>query len=109
MLLLIFLPDLSKSIPRPWDTLRSEMVRLGEDSIAQPLASRTEFWFFKESDAVPYIGELIEWLLVTEPFAKYPRLLIDKNGEFDGSKAGIPSLVFVFLGSNIEVKLMDVE
>lgn len=100
----IFLPNLVKTDSRPLELLRSELVRIGEDSIAQ--TARTEFWIFRESDGAWYAEELIKWLVGAEPFAGQPKLLLDGNGAFDGSKAGTPTMAFVFLGSLQDVILI---
>lgn len=87
--------------------LHSEIVRIYENLVQQTSNSRSEFWFFQESDIASYAEELSERLIVSKPIAKYPILLFDENCGLEGSMAGIPTLVFVFLGSSGEVVLED--
>lgn len=105
-LILTLLPNLAKTESRPLELLRSELVRIGDDSIAQ--TARSDLWIFRESDGASYAEALIEWLVGAEPYAGQPKLLLDENGPFDGSKAGTPTLAFVFLGSRQKVMLIVV-
>lgn len=91
------------NFPESLEVLQSELVRICEDLVQQTSNSRTEFWFVKESDVASYAKDLSENLILSEPLAKYPKLLFDENGGFDASTTGVPALVIVFLGSSGQV------
>lgn len=101
------LQSVGANLPESLEVLHMDLVRICEDLVQQTGTSRVEFWFFKESDIASYAEELSERLIVSEPIAKYPKLLFDENCGFDDSRAGIPTLVFVFLGSSGQVIWKD--
>lgn len=98
-----FQQPLKANLPESLQVLQSELVRICDDLVQQTSTSRIEFWFFRESDVAWYAEELSENLIVSEPFVRYPKLLLDESGGFDGSEAGVPTLAFVFLGSSGQV------
>lgn len=84
--------------PRSLEVLPSELVRVGED-LLQQTDTRPDFWFLKESVVAPSVEDVHEQLLLTEPFASHPKLMINEKGSFRGSNPGIPKAALVFLGS----------
>lgn len=92
-------------LPKPLEVLKSTLVRICEDLLRETSTSRTEFWFIKETDVALYAEDLLDDLIVSDPIEKYPKFLLDENGEFVASKHGIPTLAVVFLGSNGYVSL----
>lgn len=104
---LFFGYSVKSNLPKPLRRLKSVLVRICEDLVHETNISRTEFWFIKESDVALYAADLIDHLIVSEPFKGYPKLLLDENGEFVASKHGIPTLAIVFLGSYGYVSLID--